>query len=101
MAGQKKILAISSGGGHWIQLLRLRPALEGHRVVYASIDLAYGAEVAPARFHVVGDANRWNKLGVALLALRVAWVVLREPILGITAQISNEYRTSIQGILIY
>jgi UDP-N-acetylglucosamine:LPS N-acetylglucosamine transferase len=78
MAGQKKILAISSGGGHWIQLLRLRPAFEGHQVVYASVGRAYGTEVAPARFHVVGDANRWNKLGIAVLALRVAWVVLRE-----------------------
>lgn len=78
MAGQKKILAIASGGGHWIQLLRLRPAFAGHQVVYAGVDRAYGTEVAPARFCVVGDANRWNKPAIALLALRVAWLVWRE-----------------------
>jgi hypothetical protein len=34
----KTILAIASGGGHWIQLLRLKSAFEGHRVIYASVD---------------------------------------------------------------
>ncbi len=78
MSGPKKILAISSGGGHWIQLMRLRPALEGHDVVYASVDKSHAKDIVPARLRVVNDANRWNKLGIALLALRVFWVVFSE-----------------------
>ncbi|HMB77845.1 MAG TPA: hypothetical protein VKN76_15715 [Kiloniellaceae bacterium] len=78
MAHRKKILAIASGGGHWAQLLRLRPAFAGHEVVYACVARGYAEDVAPARLHAVGDANQWNKLAVARLALRVAWVVLRE-----------------------
>ena len=78
MAKRKKILAVASGGGHWAQLMRLRPAFEGQEVVYASVGRGYADEVAPARFHAVGDANQWTKLALAVLALRVAWVVLRE-----------------------
>jgi len=29
MVKRPKVLGISSGGGHWVQLLRLRPAFEG------------------------------------------------------------------------
>ena len=31
-----------------------------------------------ARFHVVPDATRWQKLGLLHTALRVLWVLLRE-----------------------
>ena len=31
----QRVLAISSGGGHWIQLLRLRPAFAGADVHFA------------------------------------------------------------------
>jgi len=78
MTARKKILAIASGGGHWTQLLRLRPAFEGYEPVYATVSRNQADEVAPARLHAVGDGNQWNKPGLALLALRVAWVVMRE-----------------------
>lgn len=78
MTARKKILAIASGGGHWAQLLRLKPAFADHHVVYATVGRGHADEVAPARLHAVGDANQWNKFALALLALRVAWVVLRE-----------------------
>ena len=29
----KRILAVASEGGHWVQLLRLRPAFHGHKVL--------------------------------------------------------------------
>lgn len=32
------ILAVASGGGHWIQLLRLAPAFAGADVHYATTD---------------------------------------------------------------
>jgi UDP-N-acetylglucosamine:LPS N-acetylglucosamine transferase len=78
-AGQKRrILAVASSGGHWTQLLRLRPAFEGHEVVYVTTQPDSRGEVSPHRFHCVPDANRNSKLRVLLLMLRTFCVVLRE-----------------------
>jgi UDP-N-acetylglucosamine:LPS N-acetylglucosamine transferase len=73
-----KILAIASGGGHWVQLLRLRPALAGAELSYVTVSRRYRADVGHARFHVVNDATRWNPLGLLLLAARLTWIILRE-----------------------
>ncbi len=72
-----RVLAIASGGGHWVQLLRLRPAFEGCDVHYASVDPASAAQVAPAPFHPYPDANKDTKLRLALSALRILIIVLR------------------------
>jgi hypothetical protein len=73
-----RLLAVASGGGHWVQLLRLRPAFSGAEVVYVTVDRAYRDDIGSARFHVVNDATRWNKLGLLRMALRMGWLVLRE-----------------------
>ena len=75
---RKKILAIASGGGHWVQLLRLRPAFEGCEVVYATVREGYRGDVGGAEFRVIPDSNRWNKLALLRCALGVMWLVLRE-----------------------
>ena len=75
---KRKILAVASSGGHWTQLLRLRPAFDGHEVVFATTQSDSRDEVAPDRFHCLPDANRKSKLRVLLLMLRTFLVVLRE-----------------------
>ena len=77
-SGQRRILAVASSGGHWVQLRRLTPAFAGYDVAYLTTDEGHRAEVAPARFHTVNDASRWNKFALLLSALRILWVVLRE-----------------------
>lgn len=72
-----RILAISSGGGHWVQLLRLRPALEGHDVTYVTVDRAYQSDVGTARFRTISDATRWSKLAMLRTALQILWMMLR------------------------
>jgi UDP-N-acetylglucosamine:LPS N-acetylglucosamine transferase len=74
----RRILAVASSGGHWIQLRRLEPAFEGHDVAWLTTDPGHRAEVAPARFHAVADANRRSKAALVRSALRIAWVLLRE-----------------------
>ncbi len=74
---KKTILAISSGGGHWVQLLRLRPAFEGHDVIFVTVSRSYHSDVAGAAFHVINDATRWNKFGLLLMALRLLVIVFR------------------------
>lgn len=77
-ARRKKILAISSGGGHWIELLRLRPAFKGHFVVYATVSEAYRAHVPGAPLRVIPDVTRWDRLGLVRCAAQVLRVLLEE-----------------------
>jgi UDP-N-acetylglucosamine:LPS N-acetylglucosamine transferase len=74
----RRILAIASGGGHWVQLLRLRPAFVGEHVAYATVHRDYRSDVGAAPFYVVPDATRWNRLGLVQLAFRVFRIMLRE-----------------------
>lgn len=64
-----RVLAIASGGGHWVQLLRLRPAWEGCEVAYATVHADSAAEVPGHRCFTFPDASRANPLGF----LGVAW----------------------------
>lgn len=73
-----KILAIASGGGHWVQLLRMRPAFEGADVVYATVRDGYRNDVGNAEFRLIPDCNRWNKLAVLRSAAAIFLLLLRE-----------------------
>lgn len=70
-ARKKKVLAVSSGGGHWVQLLRLRPAFADCDVTYATVRSGYQSDVNGASFEVISDCNRSRKLRV----LWCAWVI--------------------------
>ena len=72
-----KVLAIASGGGHWVQLLRLQPALEDCDVTYATVLPGYRAQVGGAPFHVVPDSNRWDKFSLVRCALRILLLLAR------------------------
>lgn len=74
---KKKILAVASGGGHWIQLLRLRPAFEGCEIVYLSTHEGYQKQVNGSDFYAVTDANRWNKLKLIRMSFEVIRVVMK------------------------
>lgn len=72
-----KILAIASGGGHWIQLLRLRPAFAGARVTYASVNREAARDVDGSRYFTFPDANRDRKVALLCQILKIAWIVFR------------------------
>jgi len=68
----KRILAIASGGGHFVQLLRLRAAWEGHDVTYATVHAASAVDVAPAplmTFRDVSRADIWPQVIISTGAL--------------------------------
>ncbi|HET6249636.1 MAG TPA: hypothetical protein VFE47_18250 [Tepidisphaeraceae bacterium] len=75
---RKRVLAVASGGGHWVQLLRATPAFAEHDLAYVTTLASYRAQVGAARFYAIKDASRWNKLGLMLMALKVLVIVLRE-----------------------
>ena len=75
---QKKILTVSSGGGHWIELLRLSPAFCQHKIAYVTVDPAYRYHVGSATFYTVRDVTRWNKLLWLLTAIKLLWILIKE-----------------------
>lgn len=68
---EPKVLAISSGGGHWVQLQRLRCAFEGCEVVFATVHDGYRADVGNAAFRVIEDSSRSKKIAL----LKSAWSI--------------------------
>jgi len=80
------VIAIASAGGHWVQLLRLRPAWAGCRVTYVTTDPDFhhtvrqhaeqDGEPAPG-FHTVTEANRWQKWRLIRQLLGIAFIVIR------------------------
>lgn len=76
--GRRKILAISSRGGHWIQLLRLRPAFEGADVVFVTTEVEYQSMVNGAPFRVITEATRNEKFRMLKMLLQILWIFLRE-----------------------
>lgn len=70
MAKDFHIMVVASAGGHWVQLMRLRPAWAGLPVTYVTTDPGLkdvvaryeGASTnAALRFHTVTEGNRWQK----------------------------------------
>lgn len=72
------VLAVSSGGGHWVQLQRILPALEGLELVVASVEPSASEPSGVVRSYSIPDATRWNKFGLVKLAWRILSILLRE-----------------------
>ncbi|GAB3274052.1 hypothetical protein [Parahaliea aestuarii] len=74
----RKLLAVCSGGGHLIELLRLTPAFEGYSVVLASTAPEAPEGQAIARYYRLTDSNATQKLRLLRTAWQTAAVVFRE-----------------------
>jgi len=74
-----RLLAISSGGGHWVELQRMRKAFEGSEVTWVTVREGYRVDLKDQsdRFIVIPDATRWNKVGLVILFFKVMLVIMR------------------------
>jgi UDP-N-acetylglucosamine:LPS N-acetylglucosamine transferase len=75
--GARKVLAVSSGGGHWVELRRIRAAFAGLEVVYASTDPSAAAGL-DARHHVIRNVTRRDRLGFAVVLWQLLRILARE-----------------------
>jgi len=73
-----KILAIASVGGHWVQLLRLRPAFEDSEVVFVSTRPSFATMVEGNKFYSVTDASRWNKFKLVVSFFEIFRIIRKE-----------------------
>lgn len=84
-ARRKKVLAISSGGGHWVELRRLSRAFEGCVVTWCTTHPDYRHELisdlaendSKPRYFSVMEANRWQRLRMIGQFFGVIWVLIR------------------------
>lgn len=72
------VLAVSSGGGHWLQLCRVAAAWEAARVVTACTAEGPAMPGVVARHYRLRDATRWNRWALMVLGLQVGRLMLRE-----------------------
>ncbi len=86
-ARRPRVLAVASSGGHWVQLMRMRPAWDDCDIAYLTTEAAYGEEVRAyalergqpePRFHTTVLATRWQKARLVRQLLEVFWVLLKE-----------------------
>lgn len=75
---RRKVLAIASRGGHWIQLLRLRSAFAGVDVTFVTTDPEYKSMVEDASFRVVCEATRDQKFRMIWLIIQIFWILVCE-----------------------
>lgn len=74
---KKKVMAVASKGGHWIQLNRLKAVWDDQNVVFLTNDNSLKSHVGNAKFETVIDANMDQKPKLALLAIQTLFKVLK------------------------
>lgn len=74
---KKRVLAIASAGGHWQQLMLLRPAYAHHDVVYLTTLAGLAQEFDAHPAHVVADCNRNAPVRACISLLQIGWRMLR------------------------
>jgi exopolysaccharide biosynthesis glucuronosyltransferase PssD len=77
-SARPKLLAVASGGGHWVQLMRIKHAFDGCDVSYVTVHESYRAQVPGHNFYVVNDSNRWSKIALMKTAARLGSIVWKE-----------------------
>lgn len=74
----RRVLAMASGGGHWIQLQRLRPAFQEFDVAFVSVYEDYADDVDGHRFYKVSDITRLSLGKLLLLVPQLIAILARE-----------------------
>lgn len=70
-----RILAVASGGGHWVELLRLQPSFEGNELIYMSTNESFRKTVPNYQFIVIPEVSRWNKLKLIVSVLKMFGII--------------------------
>jgi hypothetical protein len=70
-----KILAIASGGGHWEQLMLMRPAFEGASVMYVTTLVGLPERAGISDFAYIDECNRNSPGKIASEVLRIFRII--------------------------
>lgn len=74
---KRKILAIASGGGHWKQLMRLKPLFDEESTLYITTIVGLSEQSGISNSKVVSDFSRGDKIALMKGVVSIGWIVLR------------------------
>lgn len=95
------MLAVASGGGHWEQLMMLRPTLESYQVRYATTDRDVAEQHGISDAAVLPDCNQNTPFRAVLCGFAALWLVLRSwPHVVITTGAAPGFLCLIAGRLV-
>lgn len=72
-----KVIAVASAGGHWEQLMLMRPTLEHYDVQYVSTDRLLAELDCKAPVEIIPDCSKYTPLRLAHCAIVAARLILR------------------------
>lgn len=76
---KKKILAVASIGGHWVQLLRIaKPMEKDYEVVYLCTHPKCATMVEGRKFYLIEDFSRWDAWKMTPSFVRMLGIILKE-----------------------
>jgi UDP-N-acetylglucosamine:LPS N-acetylglucosamine transferase len=70
-----KVLAVASGGGHVVELLRLAPAFSEAELIYMSTHESFAATMQGDAFYTVPDFSRWNAFKIPFVAFKMVGII--------------------------
>ena len=74
---KRRVLLVASGGGHWVQLNRLRRAFESYETLYAT---TLSGVATPSGYRPVAnicDASRTEPWKIPVLVLQLLWIICK------------------------
>ena len=74
---KKKILAVASGGGHWRQLMLLKPSFCGCRQFFVTTINGLPEENGIQDFRIVADSNKDQKLMIIVTFMQLLFIVMK------------------------
>ena len=72
----KKVLLVSSHGGHWVQLRKMSSAFEDMNVHYMTTTHGVKDEISGAPLYVIPDAHLDEKFRLIFLASKIFYIML-------------------------
>ncbi|MEJ6006637.1 hypothetical protein WG899_13865 [Paucibacter sp. AS339] len=74
---RRQVMLVASGGGHWTQMMRLRPAFAEFSLVFVGVKPYYQEDVAGHDFAWVPDVSRLHRWNLPRTLLGLAYLMLK------------------------
>ena len=58
--------------------MRVLPAFTSYELVFVTVLKSYRSQVPKNKFYLINDANRWNKLRLIQVVLKLVWILGKE-----------------------
>ncbi len=77
----KRVMLVASGGGHWVEMMRMAPAFKECSLAFVTVQRNYKDQTNKypgSRFYTVFDVTRWNKIRWIQTVLKLLLILIKE-----------------------